>query len=367
MDLEDAKILLYCWGSIAEKPLYDALKKMNIKTMVFEAEMKDYHADSNFAVKFINIIHAENINAVFSYNYFPLISMICHMNNIPYISWIYDCPLLTLYSKTVVNPCNFIFSFDEILAERLRGIGAKNAYSMPLAGNAALKDEIEDSGYIHDISFVGNLYNDKNNRILNAKLSDRTRGYIEGIANAQRLIYGYNFIRECLNDNVMNEIVNKCELSLNPDMYYQDEGRLAADAICREVSRRERESVVSGLAGKYKLDFYTTSEVPDSMKSPNLIVHGGIDYGTEMPRIFKLSRINLNITSCTIESGIPLRVFDILSAGGFCLTNYRPEIAECFEDGAELVMFSGMEDLEDKVEYYLVHEKERRQIAERVN
>ena len=73
--------------------------------------------------------------------------------------------------------------------------------------------------------------------------------------------------------------------------------------------------------------------------------------------------INLNITSRTIESGIPQRVFDILACGGFCLTNYQPEIAELFEDGKELVMYTDIEDLLQKVEYYLIHEEERAQIA----
>ena len=82
-----------------------------------------------------------------------------------------------------------------------------------------------------------------------------------------------------------------------------------------------------------------------------------------MPYIFHNSKINLNITSKTIESGIPLRVFDILSCGGFCLTNYQPEIARYFTDGEDLVMYSSMEDLVDKVAYYLEHDEEREQIA----
>ena len=59
-----------------------------------------------------------------------------------------------------------------------------------------------------------------------------------------------------------------------------------------------------------------------------------------------------------------MRVFDILSCKGFCLTNYQPEIAELFVDGKDLVMYTSMEDLMGKVIYYLNHEEERREIAE---
>ena len=79
--------------------------------------------------------------------------------------------------------------------------------------------------------------------------------------------------------------------------------------------------------------------------------------------IFHNSKINLNITSKTITSGIPQRIFDILSCGGFCLTNYQPEIAEYFDDGKELVMYTDMADLLAKVDYYLSHDEERKQIA----
>ena len=46
------------------------------------------------------------------------------------------------------------------------------------------------------------------------------------------------------------------------------------------------------------------------------------------------------------------------------MTNYQPEIAEYFEDGVDLVMYSGMADLAAKAEYYLGHEEERIAIAE---
>ena len=69
------------------------------------------------------------------------------------------------------------------------------------------------------------------------------------------------------------------------------------------------------------------------------------------------------MTSKTITSGIPQRIFDVLSCGGFCLTNYQPEVAEYFADGEELVMYTDMADLAEKVQYYLEHEEERKQIA----
>ena len=54
---------------------------------------------------------------------------------------------------------------------------------------------------------------------------------------------------------------------------------------------------------------------------------------------------------------------DIMGAGGFLLSNYQPELAEYFVDGKEMVMYTGRQDLLDKVTYYLNNDEERISIA----
>lgn len=70
-----------------------------------------------------------------------------------------------------------------------------------------------------------------------------------------------------------------------------------------------------------------------------------MDYYTVMNKIFYLSKINLNITLPSIESGIPQRVLDIMGSGGFVLTNYQPEIEEVFEIGKDIEVFHTLEEL----------------------
>ena len=216
--------------------------------------------------------------------------------------------------------------------------------------------------YSCDISFVGNLYSEKKNRLRRANLSEYCRGYVEGIIESQLKIYGYNFIRESLTEDIVEEVVDKCQLSLS-NMYHQDLVGMVADSIGMEVSARERECVLQVLGKYFDIDLYSGSKLPLSLQGLRIHEKGYADYETEMPYIFYGSKINLNITSKTITSGIPLRVFDILSCGGFCMTNYQPEIAEYFVDGEDLVMYSSMEDLVEKVAYYLEHDEERKQIA----
>ena len=84
---------------------------------------------------------------------------------------------------------------------------------------------------------------------------------------------------------------------------------------------------------------------------------------TEMPKVFQASRINLNITMRPIETGLSLRIWDVLGCGGFLLTNYQAEIPDYFEIGRDLETYESMDELEEKVRYYLSHDEERVEIA----
>lgn len=90
---------------------------------------------------------------------------------------------------------------------------------------------------------------------------------------------------------------------------------------------------------------------------------GIASYTEKMPRVFHRSKINLNITLRSILAGVPLRVLDILAAGGFLITNYQSEIAEYFEDGVDLVIAGTPEEMVQKTAYYLEHDEERKAIA----
>ena len=80
-------------------------------------------------------------------------------------------------------------------------------------------------------------------------------------------------------------------------------------------------------------------------------------------KVIPENKINLNFTIRNIRSGLPLRIWDILGAGGFLITNYQPEIEMYFKNGEDLVFFTEKDDLREKVSYYLTHEEERKRIA----
>ena len=117
---------------------------------------------------------------------------------------------------------------------------------------------------------------------------------------------------------------------------------------------------LKNISEHFKLDLWTLSH---TKRFPKANVRGGADSATMMPKIFKCSKINLSMTNRPIRTGMPLRMFDTMGAGGFLLTNYQAEIPEYFEIGKDLEVYESQEDLLNKIAYYLEHEDERKEIA----
>jgi len=123
----------------------------------------------------------------------------------------------------------------------------------------------------------------------------------------------------------------------------------------------ERRELLETLGSKYAVHLYTYES---DLQIPGVENRGKIDYYDEMPYVFRCSKINLNITLRSIKTGIPLRALDIMGSGGFLLSNYQQELLEYFVPGEDFVFYESTEDLMAKAEYYLTHDKERREIAQ---
>ncbi|TLM66183.1 MAG: spore maturation protein [Deltaproteobacteria bacterium] len=91
-------------------------------------------------------------------------------------------------------------------------------------------------------------------------------------------------------------------------------------------------------------------------------------WGDTLHALLHDSRIILNITRgdfYAAETGLNLRIFEALSAGGFLLTDYCDELKALFQLGVELETYRSSDELADKVAYYLRHDDKRRAIAAR--
>lgn len=80
--------------------------------------------------------------------------------------------------------------------------------------------------------------------------------------------------------------------------------------------------------------------------------------------IYRGAKIALNVSHYDSERYTSDRMFRILGSGCFCLSHYYKGIEKDFEVGKHLATFTDIFDMKRKIDYYLEHEDERKQIAD---
>lgn len=364
------KIIFLDWKCFHRDETINALKGMGHDTFTFYEEGHNDLNNDRFSDKLLDAITNIGADAVFSYNYFPLVAEACNKKAVPYISFIYDSPYVYIYSYTLPYETNHVFLFDRSWVNEFRSGGIKNVRYMVLPGDP---DRVErmPGGYdasrcVSDLSFVGALYNERHNfyERLEEKLTPYLKGYLEGIIESQQKLYGMSIVEPLLSPDILKALkecflVDTNSLLVEPDTY-----RYANYFIKRKITQIERIKMLTELGETFGSGFdLKLFTLDDKFNIPGIKNMGITPYETEMPYVFRNSGINLNITLRSIDSGIPLRCMDIMSCGGFLLCNYQSDLVTDFAAGEEFVYFADIEDLLAKSEYYLTHEKERREIA----
>lgn len=360
------KIFYLEWNSFCNEDMFDTLAEMG--HTVIKIPFSGIKVTEEEAEKLLeDELKKNDCDFLFSFNYFPNVSKCCNKLNVKYVSWVYDCPYIHVYSYTVLNTCNYIFLFDYALYSELKGGGIDTVYYLPLAVNekrlSAIKCGVrESSKYSGDVSFVGSLYTEQKHRIYEKfqDIAPYARGYLDGIIQAQLRVQGYNFLQELLSEGILEELQKAYPTDPNSESAMTPEAIYADYVLSRQVTAIERKEILQLLALNHKVYLYTYDK---SVSIPGVVNKGKIDYYDDMPYVFMNSKINLNITLRSIKTGIPLRALDIMGSGGFLLTNYQEEMFEYFEADKDFVYYTDYDDLRDKVAYYLEHEQERKEIS----
>ena len=362
------RILVYRYESICEPYVIKAFKSLGIEVdEVTEAIVKKKMTDKEILTAVSTRLSAKNYDAVYSINFFPIVSDVCRIYKIPYICHTVDCPVFELYSHSIRNEWNRIFCFDYAQYLEFQPKNPNCVFYLPLAADVEHYDSViktitpADKRFAADVAFVGSLYSEKSPYNQEDRLPAHLKGYLDGILNAQLKVYGYNFLRDVLTQAHVDEYKKNAAFYLFPEKSDKNEIAFLADGILGyRVAELERTRLLGLLSEHFNVDLYTAS---DTKNLPKVHNKGTATTLMEMPKIFNLSKINLNFTIKPIRTGLPLRIWDIMGCGGFVLTNYQEEIAEYFEVGKEIEVFGSEEELAEKVRYYLEHEEERAAIA----
>lgn len=365
-------VYFYRYGSICEPDMISAFEMAGLNVIEEKAEMTRKELTPTQRLEIVeSALKNNDFLFAFSINFFPIISDVCNIYGVKYLAWTVDSPVLELFTKSITNPVNRVFCFDRAQYKDVSRFNPECVFHLPLAAanerfgkviETVSESDVQKFG--GDISFVGSLYYEKDPVAMTVGLSEYAEGFISGITESSLKIFGYYPGRDAITPEVVKDIrkaVGRSFFDEMPMVADIENYAISHNYIAYHIAAVERERTLNELAKHFNVELFTNS---DTSRLKGVHVHKGVKTLDEMPKVFNLSRINLNMTLKSIEEGLPLRVFDILGCGGFVMTNYQAELSDYFEIGVDIEAYSSIEELIDKCDYYLKHEDERAQIAQ---
>lgn len=369
------RLLVYEWNSLTHPYIYAALNEMGVDYDIVHSPTARVSMEQEVLEGFIasleEHIFKEGYDALFSINFMDFLAQVCHQCGILYICWSYDSPSLAGNPESHFYDTNRIFLFDSYEVERHKKRKVKNIWHLNLAVDVRRMNQftitpMDRLRFQSDISFVGQLYRTEIAEAL-ASLNEYKAAYVDALINIQMNSNDCNLMRELI-------VPDFAQFLRNPDFERHvinsprnkgDEGGeynagMLAYFLQRAATSRERILLLSMLSKKHGVKFFST----DRHEALGNVIHAGpVDYMTEMPKVFALSKINLNVTLRSIESAIPQRCLDIMACHGFLLTNRQEDLFVELEDGKDIVVYEDIGDALEKTDFYLSHDSIREEIA----
>ena len=366
MEIQNKRILMYKWRAYNYLDVYQTFRMFGFEIDFIGQHLPSYDEDEELTFRLLKMMREKSYDFVFTINYFGVISDACEQFGIPYVSWSCDSPLISMYHESVFNDCNYIFLFDKSSYLFFKELGVEHIWHLPLAVDTNRIDHIIKNAkdlklYENEIAFVGSLYERNAYDSLIPTFPPYLQGYLDCAMEAQMNVSGGNLLERLLTDDICMQLERHYRLEKSKRSFSDLRLIFATTVLGFKVAKEQRCSYLLELVKKHQVSIYTNSNTHDLVK---IDYRGSVDYWTQMPKVFYGSKINLNFTIPNIKSGIPLRVWDVLGAGGFLITNYQPELEMYFEPDKDLVVFESRQELDEKVSYYLEHEEQRCKIAE---
>lgn len=362
------KLLIYRWNAWNQKDIEESLWTLGHDLTFLSISPENPEEDFDFVENAVAQAKQSMPQALFSINYFPVLAEAAHQLAIPYISWNCDGSLLAMYHESVFYDTNYIFTFDRSCEKHFREIGVSHIWHMPLGVNARRLTKLSIPVTVsYDISFVGSLYEKNSFDAIADKLPSYLVGYFDAALLAQQNVSGGNLLEAMLTPKICQQIEEITDYHRSERSFADIKQLFSSTVLGFKAANLQRCQILNALskAGKVwsnpALVHLFTTDKADGL--PFVKIHPPVDYFQEMPTIFQQSKININSTVPTIQTGIPLRVWDILGCGGFLLTDFREELLDYFQPEKHLSIYEDTEELLAKTEFYLEHEEVRKEIT----
>ena len=316
----------------------------------------------------------EAVDLVLDINFHPEIWQVAREMDCNYAVWSFDSTVSAAMERIDrrelrKNDAFFLFNRADALQA---SAWHSQVFYLPFSAGPGFELSPLRHGFRYDVAFVMNSYDATRRQAeedfrqrqaaatgpVERKLVDLAGQLGELVIERQRQIYDRDLIADLWCD-----LAGQCGV----DPFGRND--MARLRFCRGLgqilSAHQREDCLralgeAGLAVAVFGDNYWYTVTSDY---PSLKFHGVADYAS-LPVLYNQSKVNINLTQVQNLDSVPQRIFHLLAAGGFVLTNGSPVLSELFQSGRQLVMFASPAEMVERVRYYLEHERARVKLAE---
>lgn len=146
----------------------------------------------------------------------------------------------------------------------------------------------------------------------------------------------------------------------------EDQKHYGYDVCFVGIPYPNRVEVLDGLA-QYRVgvfgDGWDKYFLRRGKKTPSY--YRGKAIGEKVLKIYRSSKIVLNIHDPEAKEGVNTRTFDILACGARELVDYKKSLNDHFHVGKEIIAYKNLKELHSLVAYYLEHLEELNEISEK--
>ena len=275
---------------------------------------------------------------------------------VPVIIWFVDDPHPIMLSQhRFIGSHMHALSWERSYLPWLSRKGFGGAHYLPLAGDPALATRGKSTGTIAELGFVG---------------SSMGRTFLDDLAS--RFLWDpaleplvQDVAERLLKDRTkpLPELISETCASLGSGAPFSDECNSTwfSSYIIHTASMLRRKMLVGACIPHGIMTFGDPAGWKDLL-GDGFPTHPDIDYHTGISAIYSSIAVNLNITSCQMQSAVNQRVFDIPLCNGFVLNDGQQDLHELFAPD-EIAMYSSREDLLEKMAFFRQHPVERARIS----
>ncbi|MDR2461213.1 MAG: glycosyltransferase [Deltaproteobacteria bacterium] len=359
------KVLFFKSGYYLDKEIRGALKRLGTPLALWDiADWQDSKKNWDKSYReLLSTIKDFKPDLILTVNHLGfdedgVLSDILSRLGLPCASWFVDSPWYIL-KNTSQRPYHGLsaFSWDQDYLAPLKDLGFERAYFLPLAADETFF-HIKPKGAIkYAITFVGDSMNAATDKYL------ALSGYLRKNLDKLDILAGlFLKTKELLPDPLyLGENGLGAQLGIELPSSPRELLHLSA-LITWRASRAWRLSILKALPAQYLT--IAGDQIAWKKLVPEARTLGNLDYYTELSSFYRSSKVNINITSAQMKTGLNQRVFDVPASGAFLLTDERAQAFSLFAND-ELPYYRDPEEARDLALFYLSNDSLRQKITEK--